>query len=353
MPVSLRQAHQLAIVCSIRPEDRIRLERLARQHGLSPDELILTGFVPEEDLVALYNLCKVFVFPSWHEGFGLPALEAMACGRAVIAANTSSLPEVVGCDEALFDPLDDESIARKLEQVLTDEDFRKALEQHGIEQAKSFSWDKSAMLAIRALEVRVARHEEQGSLSNRPLRRPRLAYVSPLPPERSGISDYSAELLPELARHYDIDVIVAQGSVETPWIRANCAIRSVEWFRSHAGEYDRVLYHLEIPPSISTCFHYWKRFPVLSCCMIFSFPGSSGTWNGRRVDRTSRRRCMQAMAILRCITVSMQRMRRMRSGVILVTSECWSKPKASLCTRKTRGGWGSNGTAAKRAETGC
>ncbi|WP_349616753.1 glycosyltransferase [Azotobacter salinestris] len=243
LPVSLRQAHQLAIVCSIRPEDRIRLERLARQHGLSPDELILTGFVPEEDLVALYNLCKVFVFPSWHEGFGLPALEAMACGRAVIAANSSSLPEVVGCDEALFDPLDDDSIARKLEQVLTDEGFRKALEQHGIEQAKNFSWDKSAMLAIRALEARVARHEEQGSLSNRPLRRPRLAYVSPLPPERSGISDYSAELLPELARHYDIDVIVAQDSVATPWIGANCAIRTVEWFRTHAEEFDRVLYH--------------------------------------------------------------------------------------------------------------
>ncbi|SFA85209.1 Glycosyltransferase involved in cell wall bisynthesis [Azotobacter beijerinckii] len=243
LPVSSRETHQLAIVCSIRSEDRTRLERLAKQHGLAPNELVLTGFVPEEDLVALYNLCKVFVFPSWHEGFGLPALEAMACGRAVIGANTSSLPEVIGCDEALFDPLDDDSIAKKLEQVLTDEGFRQALERHGIEQAKNFSWDKSAKLAIRALEARIAYQKGQGSLPNRLVCRPRLAYVSPLPAERSGISDYSAELLPELARHYDIEVIVAQESVATPWIKANCPIRTVEWFRTHAGAFDRVLYH--------------------------------------------------------------------------------------------------------------
>lgn len=243
LPASSRETHQLAIVCSIRSEDRTRLERLAKQHGLAPNELVLTGFVPEEDLVALYNLCKVFVFPSWHEGFGLPALEAMACGRAVIGANTSSLPEVIGCDEALFDPLDDDSIARKLEQVLTGEGFRQALERHGTEQAKNFSWDKSAKLAIRALEARIAYQKEQGSLPNRPVCRPRLAYVSPLPAERSGISDYSAELLPELARHYDIEVIVAQESVATPWVKANCPIRTVEWFRTHAGAFDRVLYH--------------------------------------------------------------------------------------------------------------
>ena len=74
-------------------------------------------------------------------------------------------------------------------------------------------------------------------------RRPKLAYVSPLPPERSGISDYSAELLPELSRHYDIDVIVAQDFVSHPWINANCTLRSVAWFRDHADRYDRVLYH--------------------------------------------------------------------------------------------------------------
>ena len=243
LPIELRQNLQLAIVCSIQPQDRSRLETLAKDHGLASNEMILTGYVPEEDLIALYNLCKVFIFPSWHEGFGLPALEAMACGRAVIAANTSSLPEVVGYPDALFDPFDDASIADKLSQVLTDEDFRHSLEQHGIEQAKQFSWDTCAEIAIAALERFAAHSEAPGIVPPRPPRRPRLAYVSPLPPERSGISDYSAELLPELARHYDIDVVVAQDEVTTPWIKANCPIRSVDWFRLHADEFDRVLYH--------------------------------------------------------------------------------------------------------------
>jgi glycosyltransferase involved in cell wall biosynthesis len=74
-------------------------------------------------------------------------------------------------------------------------------------------------------------------------RRPKLAYVSPLPPERSGISDYSAELLPQLARFYDIDVIVDQVGISTPWIIANCGIRTIDWFIQNAQRYSRVLYH--------------------------------------------------------------------------------------------------------------
>jgi len=241
LPNSLRASHQLAVICSVQPSSRATLETLAREQRLKKDELVLTGFVPEADLLALYNLCKVFVLPSWHEGFGLPALEAMSCGRAVIGANTSSLPEVIGRDDALFDPRSDDAITEKLLQVLTDDAFRSELERHGLEQAKHFSWDTSAQRTITAFE---SWHANQELALNKPPLRPRLAYVSPLPPERSGISDYSAELLPELARHYDIDVVVAQDSVSDPWIKANCPLRSVEWFRAHTDRYDRVLYHL-------------------------------------------------------------------------------------------------------------
>jgi glycosyltransferase involved in cell wall biosynthesis len=74
--------------------------------------------------------------------------------------------------------------------------------------------------------------------------RPRLAYVSPLAPQRTGISDYSGELLPELARYYDIDVVVDQPEVTDPWVSQNCQVRSAQWFGEHGGEYDRVLYHV-------------------------------------------------------------------------------------------------------------
>ena len=242
LPKPLRASHQLAIICSIQPSSRTALKTLAKEKGLKADELVLTGFVPEEDLLTLYNLCKTFIFPSWHEGFGLPALEAMSCGCSVIGANTSSLPEVIGRDDALFDPMNDTAIAEKLAQVLTDDVFRSELEQHGLEQAKRFSWNASARRAIAALEAlhdKKSSHLLTGVISKD---RPKLAYVSPLPPERSGISDYSAELLPELSRHYDIDVIVAQDSVSDPWIKANCILRGVEWFRDHADRYERVLY---------------------------------------------------------------------------------------------------------------
>jgi len=240
---NIRAKHQLVVVCSIQDPYKIRLKDLANEHGLKDNELVLTGFVPEEDLLVIYNLCKLFVFPSWHEGFGLPALEAMSCGRAVIGTNVSSIPEVIGREDALFAPRSDDAISVKLKEVLTNNSFRHELEEHGLEQAKKFSWDKTAISAIASFdklheEVKIRKTQEQLLI-----KRPKLAYVSPLPSERSGISDYSAELLPELARHYDIDVIVVQDSVSNAWINANCTIRNVEWFRSQANHYERVLYH--------------------------------------------------------------------------------------------------------------
>lgn len=243
LPKSLRTEHQLAIVCSVQQPNRVALEALAKKQGLEDDELILTGFVPEDDLITLYNLCKTFVFPSWHEGFGLPALEAMSCGRAVIGANTSSLPEVIGCSDAMFDPLSDASITNKLTQVLSDKAFRQKLEKHGLEQAKRFSWDASARSTLAAME---GWHKNKFPMSTESLPiglRPKLAYISPLPPERSGISDYSAELLPQLARHYEIEVISCQDSISDPWIKANCLVRSVDWFKNNSSEYERILYH--------------------------------------------------------------------------------------------------------------
>ncbi|WP_395027122.1 glycosyltransferase [Comamonas odontotermitis] len=243
LPAEDRRQLQLAIVCSISDDNRSRLGNLVHQSGLHADAVVFTGFVSDEDLLVLYNLCELFVFPSWHEGFGLPALEAMACGKAVIASNCSSLPEVVGRADALFDPHDDQAIADKIALVLNDHGFRSELEHHGLMQARKFSWDASALAALKAIADQWSklRPKSEGLALTQP--RPKLAYVSPLPPERSGISDYSAELLPALAQYYDIDVVVEQDSISTPWINQHCTPRNANWLREHAGEYERVLYH--------------------------------------------------------------------------------------------------------------
>lgn len=258
----MRRRHQLAIVCSVQEDSRQRLFSLALDTGLAADEVILTGFVPEEDLIALYNLCAVFVFPSWHEGFGLPALEAMRCGAPVIAANVSSLPEVVGLEDALFDPHSDAAISRAIERVLVDRAFRERLVLHGKEQAKRFSWDESARRAIASMERVVSELQGSSSPSHCTLsKRPRLAYLSPLPPERSGISDYSAELLPALAQYYEIEVVVAQDSVSDIWIVQNCPVRTVQWFLNNSDHFDRVLYHFGNSAFHQHMFGLLKKIP--------------------------------------------------------------------------------------------
>jgi glycosyltransferase involved in cell wall biosynthesis len=243
LPNELRAAHQLAIVCSVQPSSRETLEQLAAQAGLSRNAVVLTGFVPEEDLLLLYNLCALFVFPSWYEGFGLPALEAMRCGAPVIGANTSSIPEVIGWDEALFDPHSDDAMTMAIERALTDEKFRHELIERAKTQQQRFSWEESARRAISAMERLHAQATSNGVSKPSVPRKLSLAYVSPLPPERSGIADYSAELLPALAGHYIVDVIVDQPEISDPWISRHCTARSVEWFLEHAHCYDRVLYH--------------------------------------------------------------------------------------------------------------
>ena len=264
----LRQTHQLAVVCSISEHDRKRLHVLAKQHGLEANELVLTGFVPDADLLALYNLCTLFVFPSWHEGFGLPVLEAMACGAPALASNRSSLPEVVGWNEALFDPFDIQDIARAIERGLTDSAFRAELKAHALRQAAKFSWEATAARALAALEHLCARPQPehaQQAIAHRPalpLCRPRLAYVSPLQSAQSGISDYSAELLPVLAAYYDIDVIVEQiEPVTDPWVLGNARQRSVAWFEQHAPTYDRVLYHFGNSHFHRHMFTLLERYP--------------------------------------------------------------------------------------------
>ena len=261
LPTTLRTLHQLVVVCSIQPETRRMLEQLAARHGMSRDELVLTGYVPDEDLVALYNLCALFVFPSWHEGFGLPALEAMRCGAPVIAANSSSLPEVLGWEDALFAPRSDDAMADKMTRALTDSSFRAELVRRGVEQAKEFSWDKSAGKALAAMERMVAEARATRAGRKNVHSRPKLAYVSPLPPERTGIADYSAALLPELSRFYQLDVIVAQDRVSDPWIQANCPVRSVQWFMENADQFDRVLYHFGNSPFHRHMFGLLKSVP--------------------------------------------------------------------------------------------
>jgi glycosyltransferase involved in cell wall biosynthesis len=114
--------------------------------------VVLPGYVADEDKAALLSGALAFVFPSLYEGFGLPVLEAQACGCPVITSTTSSLPEVAGDAALLVDPLDTQAITAAMKRVAADHDLRRALIERGLSNARRFSWDTSAKAVLNAIE---------------------------------------------------------------------------------------------------------------------------------------------------------------------------------------------------------
>ena len=108
------------------------------------DAVCFPGYVADDDLPALYSMADLFVFPSLYEGFGMPPLEAMACGTPVVASNVSSLPEVVGDAALMVDPLDVAALADAMGRLLTDPDLRENMVRRGVEQARRFTWTRAA-----------------------------------------------------------------------------------------------------------------------------------------------------------------------------------------------------------------
>ena len=121
--------------------------------------VVFTGFVDDADLVYFYNAAAALVMPSFDEGFGLPSLEAMACGTPVVASRAGALPEVVGEAGLLFDPGSPEELKRQLKQLLSDEKLRARLGRKGLLRAKEFSWKQSARSALAVFEEAVGEYE--------------------------------------------------------------------------------------------------------------------------------------------------------------------------------------------------
>ncbi|MBV8318264.1 MAG: glycosyltransferase, partial [Planctomycetaceae bacterium] len=245
LPRNLRERLQLVLTFSNFPDQDDALRRRATEVGIG-GALILTGEVSDHALRALYRRCDAFVFPSLYEGFGLPLLEAMLCGAPVVAGNNSSQPEVVGDAGLLANAADPADLAAKLAAILRDPALTETLRIRALDQAGRFRWERVSARAAEVLErlsrgpsghslimspVRTASPEVRTAdptrdaeariartgLERRPVvrscgaRKPRIAFFSPFPPLNSGISDYSASLIRELTKTYEIDLYHATG----------------------------------------------------------------------------------------------------------------------------------------------
>jgi glycosyltransferase involved in cell wall biosynthesis len=138
----LRESFQLIIVGGVERRGAA-LDEAVRRAGLQT-AVMFPGHVSPEDLRVLYSSCSAFVFPSLYEGFGMPVLEAMACGAPVICSNTSALPEVAGDAAILVEPTSAEAIAAAMVKILSSKDVREDLRRRGPIRAKAFTWERSA-----------------------------------------------------------------------------------------------------------------------------------------------------------------------------------------------------------------
>jgi glycosyltransferase involved in cell wall biosynthesis len=131
------------------------VHEVAREGG-TPGDVVFAGFVPDEEIVDLYRSADMLVFPSLYEGFGMPILEAMACGTPVACSNTSSLPEVAGDAAVTFDPEDESAIALAMTVILEHPDFTRQLTERGLARARRFTWSRAAEETLAVLHLAAA-----------------------------------------------------------------------------------------------------------------------------------------------------------------------------------------------------
>jgi glycosyltransferase involved in cell wall biosynthesis len=209
MPAEVRRRHQLVVACRVTPEDRERLERLGREHGLRDGELVLSGYVIDAELAALYHLCDLFVFASFYEGSGLPILEAMSCDAPVAASRTSTSPEILGDLEATFDPYDPRDIAKVLATTIDDGELLGRLRERSRRRVHQYTWRSVAERTLAGYEAAL---RDGRARPRREAVRPRIAWYSPWPPEQSGVASYSRRLVQALGRYADVDVVVEEST---------------------------------------------------------------------------------------------------------------------------------------------
>ena len=149
---AIRSQCPLVLAGHIQEAPRHDIEAQARRAGLRSDEIRITGSLTDEELIALYASCALFVFPSRLEGFGLPPAEAMACGAPTLASRATSLPEVVGRDDMLFDPDNPAELADRMQRVLTDEHYAESLRAYGPGRVRRFLPQSVAQRALDAFE---------------------------------------------------------------------------------------------------------------------------------------------------------------------------------------------------------
>jgi glycosyltransferase involved in cell wall biosynthesis len=227
------------VVCALDETDRVKYLALASELGVA-DRIDLTGYISDDELSYLYRGASIFFFPSLYEGFGLPALDALACGVPVVASNTSSIPEVCGEHAFYCDPYDVVAMAASLEAAWRQRDPNDPRRERAVAHARGFRWERAAKYYLEVFsDAATAGRKVPRKHSSH---KPRIAYLSPWPPQKSGVADYSYHLMPGLLTRMDITLFAESPEQCVPM--SGLRIRSIDDYLVSAHEFDNVIYHL-------------------------------------------------------------------------------------------------------------
>ncbi|NNF55475.1 MAG: glycosyltransferase [Acidimicrobiales bacterium] len=236
LPADMRAEHQLVMVCRTNSAEQEMLEHETSTRGIQND-FLATGFVDDADLVRLYQAAGLVIFPSLYEGFGLPVLEARACGAPAICSDSSSLKEVQPDPTARFDPTDVDEMTAVLQRTLGNPDELKRLQDA---EMPPFTWKWGAERTLPVLAELARRSSTRG------MTKPRLAIVSPLPPQRSGIATYTYRLCAHLANEVDVTVLVDDETfaLEAPDGVRIAKVKELLALERMDGRFDEVIYFM-------------------------------------------------------------------------------------------------------------
>ena len=325
----IRDKYKLVVVCGLNDEERRILRDMTDELGIT-DDVIFTGFVPDEELVYLLNGATLFLFLSLYEGFGLPVAEAMACGLPVVASDVSSIPEVCSGAGLLVNPNDTKQVANLINSLLRHPGKLQELREKSLEKSRQFTFEEVARKCIGIYEsiyketmdiyhiqdekrkkvvgnaymhssqigIHTPNPSQEGNSCKEQSRlfptnnlaphqfneeKIKVAYFSPFNPQKTGISDYSEELLLYLKSYLDIDIYTDFISLTNEEIENLFPLYNYRLFNSINKEkqYDAIIYHLgnndvhkyiyrmmQIHPSI-TVMHDLNIVGFLSSFTIF------------------------------------------------------------------------------------
>lgn len=204
LPDNLKNSYQLVVVCKLSENGMTKLRNIAKSQNVEKN-VVFTNFVSDEELLKFYNLAEIMAFPSKYEGFGLPIVEAWACGTPVITANNSSLKEIAGDAAILVNADNDRCIADGMAKMLGDKSIISQYAEKGKQRLELYRWNNinnniiSLINGITPKKISLSKPE-----------RLKIAFFTPLPPLESGIADYSEDIINELCKYCDIDVFVEE-----------------------------------------------------------------------------------------------------------------------------------------------